>query len=220
MYFDQRTHACTCVCLLACLVACICNYWTLCALASFKSLKRLMVNAGPLDLGQHWLTSVINWSKYQHKHQLFEALISFLASRIPNNKSKTENWILTNFLISAWKSRSSATRWSTFFEIGPQGPPESIFEVFGIAALPFLCRDPFFSSKYHSVKMWAWLFFCQFSIFVWVKKQICICINGLGCRHYCLLFSKMIRHKLIQYLGKEWGGKSESTSNIGKYKHC
>ena len=60
--------------------------------------------------------------------------------------------------------------------------------IFGMATLPFLCRDPF-SPKYHSKKMEAWLFFCQFPIFVWVKKQICICINGPDRHCYCLLFS-------------------------------
>ena len=60
---------------------------------------------------------------------------------------------------------------------------------FGMAVMPFLCRGVWFSPKlsYHRIISWAvylpifYFSFCQ-------KKQICICINGLGCLCYCLLF--------------------------------
>ena len=39
-----------------------------------------------------------------------------------------------------------------------------------------------FHQNYHTIEMSAWPYICQFSIFLLVKKQICICINGPGCR--------------------------------------
>ena len=33
-----------------------------------------------------------------------------------------------------------------------------------------------------------WPFICQFSICLFIKTQICICLNGPGCHPHCLLF--------------------------------
>ena len=61
--------------------------------------------------------------------------------------------------------------------------------IMGMAAMPFLCRGVWFLPKlsYHINVSLAinlpifYLSFCQ--------KNICICINKLGCRHHCLLFA-------------------------------
>ena len=58
-----------------------------------------------------------------------------------------------------------------------------------MAAMPFLCRDPFFHENYHIIEMKAYSYILQFSIFLFFKKQICFCINGPGYCHHCLLFS-------------------------------
>ena len=41
--------------------------------------------------------------------------------------------------------------------------------------------------------------FLPIIIFVWVKKQICICINGLGCCRNCLLFSHDFGIEIVCY---------------------
>ena len=72
----------------------------------------------------------------------------------------------------------------------------SIWNIFGMAAMPFLHRGVQFSPKlsYHrnvslAVNLPIFFFF--------VKKQICICINGPGCRCYCLLFSDYLGSKYL-----------------------
>ena len=74
-------------------------------------------------------------------------------------------------------------------------------QFFGMEAWQFLCRDPIFSPKYHSIKMYH--IFANFLFLFGSKKQIYICINSLGSRRYCLLFSddfgiKIFCHNMLQ----------------------
>ena len=58
------------------------------------------------------------------------------------------------------------------------GLPSFFVYFFGMAAMPFLCRDPFLHQNYHTIELWARPFNCKFHIFLFIKKQIFICING------------------------------------------
>ena len=44
-----------------------------------------------------------------------------------------------------------------------------------------------FYQNYYTKEIEAWLYICQFSIFLFIKKLIYICINGPGC--FCDCFS-------------------------------
>ena len=37
-----------------------------------------------------------------------------------------------------------------------------------------------FHQNYHTIELQACLYICQFFLFLFIKKQICICIKGLG----------------------------------------
>ena len=106
--------------------------------------------------------------------------------------------------------------------------------IFGIAVMPFLCRAVWFLPKascHRNVNLAIYLLMFYFSF---VQKQICICINGPGCHHYCLLLSDDLVSKYfvttykrgkVNKRERKLGGKSKSTeintilvSNIGNYK--
>ena len=63
-----------------------------------------------------------------------------------------------------------------------------------MAAIPFLCRGLGNSFYLNTIEMWAWLYICQFSIFLFVKKNICICKNRPGCCSYSFLAKTMLCH--------------------------
>ena len=64
----------------------------------------------------------------------------------------------------------------------------------GNQAIPM--QRPFLNQNYHTIEVQAGPFICQF-FFLFVKKQMCICINGPGCHHICLLFSDNKKHPLL-----------------------
>ena len=70
------------------------------------------------------------------------------------------------------------------------------FSFFGMAAMPFLTRGVLFSPKLSQYRITSLPCICLFSIFLFIKKQICICINGLGC--HCLLFSGDLYHNKVK----------------------
>ena len=67
-----------------------------------------------------------------------------------------------------------------------------------MAVLPLLGRDPV-STKISQHKNVSLAVFLPISIFVWVKKQICICITGPGCCRHCLLFPTILVSILSSY---------------------
>ena len=60
--------------------------------------------------------------------------------------------------------------------------------IFGMEVMPFLCRGVCLSPILSNHRIVIWAVYLPIFYLCFIKKQICICINGLGCLCYCLLF--------------------------------